>query len=322
MSFFSSKIKDSCSPVIVYELIPPASGLDAKAMEAYVECAAEIVSSTDIQVDAFNIPEIRNEHRDSNRTNPFEDKIDPRAFTVQLRKAIDNDMEIIINRCTVYDEWLAQEKWLADTLHTYAIRNLILVGGESSKIKYPGPSIMDMSEFIRKNYCDNFLCGGITIPRRRKKSPQLDEPQRLLEKSRCGLEFFTSQVLYDAEKTKSLLKDYYQLCEQFDVKPKRIFLSFAPASSKKDVEFLKWLGVEVSQSVQDRLLKADIGIGWRSVQVAAEILKDILDFVHANNINVPLGLNIEHITRRNFELTKQFIEELGAIYYAYMGVKK
>lgn len=308
------KISHPRRPVILYTLIPPSEKLTHTNVNAYAQCTIELLDSTPLIIDAVNIPDIRDEKRDSPKTISYVSKIDARQFAKQLQAYSHNYLEMIINHCTVYEEWPVHDKWLEDVSKEYGIHNLIFVGGESHKIQYPGPSVIEMSQTVRKRYGNLFFCGGITIPSRRNEDPSKDEPQRLLLKAENGLEFFTSQVLYEPYKIQLLLKDYYQLCLQKKVDPKRIFLSFAPISSRKDLDFLRWLGVVIPESVENILLEADIGIGWRSVKIAKVILQKILTFVRNENIEVPLGLSIEHISRHNFELSREFVEELGAIY--------
>jgi len=316
VSVFREKIV-APGPVICYEVIPPAQDAKPSTLSAYVECTAELVASTSLPIDALNLPEIRAERRESQRTHPHEPKTDQRLFAQQFKRALHNAVDVVINRCTVYETWSVQQAWLDETKDRFEIENVILVGGETSALRYPGPAVTDMARSIHYVYGSSFFCGGITIPTRRSADPNKDEAHRLVEKSRHGMNFFTSQVLYEAESVQRLLFDYDRLCSSLELEPKRIFLSFAPLSSSKDLTFLRWLGVEVPKSVEDTLLKANIGIGWRSLNVVRQILLDILAFVKAEGIRVPLGLNIEHITRHNFELSKEFIEQLGKPYHGF-----
>ena len=58
-----------------------------------------------------------------------------------------------------------------ETYSKYEIDNLIIVGGESSKQKYPGPTVNESLEKISRDNRrreNSILCGGICIPSRRK----------------------------------------------------------------------------------------------------------------------------------------------------------
>lgn len=304
------KILIARHPVILYEIIPPPEKAKPTNAEAYAQCAVELLDSSTIHIDGINIPDIREEHRNGEpRESTYVSKSDAREFGRKLLAASHKPLEIVINRCTVFEELPVHNQWLKDTLEKFAINNLVLVGGESSKIHYPGPSVTQLTQIIHDTYGSSLFCGGIVIPSR------ANEPSRLVEKGLNGLQFFTSQIIYEPHVITECLREYSQLCEQKGILPKRIFLSFAPLSSKKDLEFLRWLGVILPESVEKVLFEADIGIGWRSIKIAKAVLHAILQFMHDETIRVPLGLNIEHISRHNFELSKDFVEELGAVYY-------
>jgi len=119
MSTLAKKIRDDKCPVITYEVIPPASGADEKAAYAYAKTACELVFSSSVRIDAFNVPEIRSEKREGNRTYQFFSKIDPREFGRELQTFIHGDVEVIVNHSTVYEPVADQLQWLeeASTIH-------------------------------------------------------------------------------------------------------------------------------------------------------------------------------------------------------------
>ena len=80
------------------------------------------------------------------------------------------------------------------------------------------------------------------------------------------------------------------------VLPRRILLSFAPVSSKKNIDFLKWLGVEIPRFTEQYLTNKGIDITEKSLKIAIDILKDILVNNEKLGITVHIGLNIEHIS--------------------------
>jgi 5,10-methylenetetrahydrofolate reductase len=326
---FRDKVRFSRQPVVIYEIIPPSKE-SAEDLRVYSDKLSSLLSRT--HVDAINIPEVRDETTRGARPVKAIPKTEPRVFGAVIQQTI--GIEAIVNRCVVYTNRANQQDWLLKTFKDYRIENLVLVGGESSKLKYPGPSVTETADIITKYLNRGFrkeeggeptplpdrtdyFCGGITIPSRRKPDPQRDEPNRLIEKSKHGIEFFTSQVIYEAESAKKLLKDYYQCCVEEKIEPKRIFLSFAPASSRKDIEFLKWLGVEIPQDVESYLLKDLKRISERSLEVSCHVLKEILDFTDREGIGVPLGLNVEHIMNHNFEISIEMIQDLSKLYRSF-----
>lgn len=320
MKNLRDKILDSSQPVIFYELLPPNTQETAH-LDAYIECAIDLLTSSRIKIDAVNIPEIREEeYKATEHTETYVPKMDPGAFATMLEQAAFQHIEVVLNHCTVYEPLDVQKQWMELVTKRYKINVLILVGGGSSQITYPGPSVLEMSDYIQTHYQRDFFCGGITIQTRRSRDKEKDEPFRLVSKCQHHLEFFTSQIIYEPVSIKLLLRDYANICLQQGIAPKRIFLSFAPISKKKDLDFLRWLGVSIPKTVEHELFKADIGIGWRSAKIAVNILQEILHFMQEENIQVPLGLNIEHITKHNFELSFEFIIRLGELYGNHMAL--
>lgn len=323
MDNLRDKILDNRCPVIFYELLPPTR-TESADVDAYVECTLDLLTSTSIMVDAVNIPDIHDENHKSPTSAEIDlPKIDPRAFAEILEHASYQNLKVVLNRATVYETMEVQKRWIEETHQKHKNNVIILVGGSSSKIEYPGPSVIDLSQHVKNNYQpQDFFCGGITIQSRRSHNKEMDEPNRLLLKGLNGIEFFTSQIIYDSVCMKLLLRDYARACERQGILPKRIFLSFAPIANRKDLDFLRWLGAVIPKPIESELFKADIGIGWRSAKVAVWVLEEILSFMQHENIHIPLGLNIEHITRHNFEISLKFIERLGKLYQNHMLVTR
>ena len=302
---FRDKVRRPKRPVVVYEILPPRE--KDGTLNSYAEKISSLLSQT--HIDAINIPEVHDENERGERPVPNLERAEAREFGRLLQDRV--GIEAIVNRVTVHDKLEIQKKWIKETFYDYDIENVILVGGESSKIKYDGPSVNTTSEYITRDLNTgrfDFFCGGITIPSRSIES------ESLLRKGSNGIEFFTTQVLYDSTKINKMLKYYNNICKQNDVFPRRILLSFAPVSSYKNIEFLKWLGVEISSHTEKRLLDEDSDMTEKSLEIAREILNDVLSNNEKNNIKVPIGLNVEHIMSYNFQHSINMLQELSKIY--------
>jgi len=298
------KIENSAQAVIFYELIPPKQGDTAE-----LEQNLSFIRTLEGMADAINIPEIREEIRKGARRSRLPERIEPRAFAKAIRTA---GMETVINRVTVHEAASEQARWLTETYNQYGVRNLILVGGESRSIVYPGLSVPEAAARARTENLE-FLLGGITIPSRSQ------EAARIRQKYTQGLRFFTTQVLFDSND----IVDLIQGLNGLDV---RIFLSFAPISDARDVEFLQWLGVDVPKNVSWAI--AQVGEPDKAVDKtiaqASKILTDVFD--HLPPHPPGLGINVEQITRRNHEPSKRMLDKLGGFYrhllqarYSYSG---
>lgn len=303
---FAQKVRKR-EKTILYEFLPPTKNLSERNLASSIQIFSSLLS--EYTINAINIPEVYEETRSGKRNVPILAKLKPRVVSSYIQKYV--DCEVVINRPVVHLPWEKQQRWFLETYHKYGIRNIVLVGGESSNISYPGFSVIKTARMIssqlHKSFPDIFL-GGIIIPTR------VSEAKRVFAKASAGIEFFTTQVLYSADELKQLLKQYWNLCLENNVPPKTIFLSFAPVVTPKDIDFLIWLGVEMSKKTIDRLKTGWLGMGFRSISVCERILEDILQFAGKNHIDVPLGLNVEHISRHNFELSFLLLEKLSGIY--------
>jgi len=302
---FRDKVRKPKRPVVAYEILPPRE--KDGTLNSYAERISSLLSQT--HIDAINIPEVHEENARGLRPVKNLERAEAREFGRLLQDNV--GIEAIVNRVTVHNDLDYQKSWIKETFYDYDIENLILVGGESSDIKYPGPSVNETSEYITRDLNAgrfDFFCGGITIPSRKIESV------RLLKKGSNGIEFFTSQVLYDGKKIKKMLKYYDDVCKENNVLPRRILLSFAPVSSKKNIDFLKWLGVEIPSQTEKRLTNKKTSMSDESLEIASGILKGILNNNEKLGITVPIGLNVEHIMSYNFQSSINMLQELSKIY--------
>jgi hypothetical protein len=210
---------------------------------------------------------------------------------------------VVLNRVVVHDP--KPEIWFRETCLERGLRHIVLVGGESAEIRYPGPSVMEAAALVQREGLPIML-GGITIPSRK------NEADRIRSKTRAGVAFFTSQILFDSN-------DVVWLMQRLNGLPARVFLSFAPVSHRRDLQFLRWLGADIPQDLDRFLLGSEEGTTApattcleRSLDLAQRILMDVFDNLPPDP--PPLGLNIEHINRRNFSPAIEMLDRLGNLY--------
>ena len=299
------KVKKPRRPVVLYEILPPRE--KDGSLNSYAETISSLLSQT--HIDGINIPEIRDEKRNGAKPVNSLSRAEPRKFGHLLQDIV--GVEAIINRVVVHQPIKKELEWVEETYDKYEIENFIIVGGESRKINYPGPTVneaLNKISFDNKYHKKEIFCGGICIPRREKES------NNIIRKSRNGAEFFTTQVIYDSSKVIKMLKQYHKKCKQQGTFPRRMLLSFAPVSSQKNIEFLKWLGVEISSETEKYLNGRPGKMIDRSLDVAIEILYDTLKYIQDNKLIIPIGLNVEHIMSYNFQSSIEMLQELARIY--------
>ena len=172
---FPDRVRSFSGHPSLFEVIPPLRDAPQEKVDAWRDRILAAVMPK--KLDALNIPEVRDESRNGERTYEYAKRMKPREFA---RLFLENGPEtaqgplnVVINRVVVYRSAKQQKVWLRNS-HKLGIRNLILVGGESSRAAYPGPSVSRMAELIREEINsqlderERFFCGGITIPTRRR----------------------------------------------------------------------------------------------------------------------------------------------------------
>jgi 5,10-methylenetetrahydrofolate reductase len=316
---FSNKLANPYLPLTLFEMVPPGASKPS-AIEETLSQAEKICR----RVDAINLPEIHDEARGQERTVKFIERVEPRVLGKRIRSEV--GLEVIVNRCVVYDA--DQVGWLRKTEGDHGISNVVLVGGESSDIQYPGPSVTEAARQAAAAGLRMAL-GGISIPSR------LHEPERVRRKAAAGLGFFTTQVLFDSN-------DIVWLIQKLNGVEARIFLSFAPVSHPRDIEFLRWLGADIPADLDHFLLQNDPAASEshpaprntagpeaataaekatrsaaervldRSLDLAQRILMDVFDNLPPDP--PPIGINIEHINKRNFAAAVRMLDRLNELY--------
>jgi 5,10-methylenetetrahydrofolate reductase len=300
---FRDALLNPSIPVTLFEVVPPAAGKP----EAIDSSLRELQQVRNF-VDAINVPEIYDEDRPGERTSKFIARVEPRLFGSRIMREL--GIEVVINRVTVHDA--EPERWFRETLDSWSIANWILVGGESPEIHYPGPAPTEAAALVKSLGLPASL-GGITIPSR------ADEPERIRSKQSQGMEFFTSQVMFDSN-------DLVWLIQRLNGLEARVFISFAPVSQRRDLEFLRWLGVDIPTDLDRFLLGPASGAAApaatcleRSINLAQRILMDVFDNLPPDP--PPIGLNIEHINRRNFAPALAMLDRLGNLYASLVAAR-
>lgn len=280
----------------LFEVVPPA----AAKPEALESSLRELQQLRD-RVDAINIPEIHDEDRPGERTSKFIERVEPRILGSRIKREL--GIDVVINRVTVHDS--EPERWFRETAGEWDIPNWVLVGGESKEITYPGPNPAEAARLVKSLDLPVSL-GGITIPSR------VNEPERIRKKHEQGVDFFTSQVMFDSN-------DLVWLIQRLNGVEARIFISFAPVTNRRDLQFLRWLGVDIPRDLDRFLTGSDQGEAAtaetcleRSINLAQRILMDVFDNLPPDP--PPIGLNIEHITRKNFTPSLAMLDRLGNLY--------
>jgi 5,10-methylenetetrahydrofolate reductase len=231
--------------------------------------------------------------------------MDPRDFVQRL--GADLSVDPIVNNVVAHmPSAAAFRRWVDESLDGLGLRSFVLVGGTNSRIRYPGPTVLEANQVLRSvaGSREDVALGNITIPDRE------NEVDRLLEKTRAGCDFFTTQVLFAAEPMATVLRAYGKRCAAQGLKPATVLLSFAPVSDYQDLEFLAWLGASVTPRTEETLAASEEkSLGRSSLELARTLWSQLLAAALQSRPAVPLGVNIEEVSLHNFDLAVQMARE-------------
>src|SRR3989442_1302691 len=123
------------STPVVLEIVPPGRRVSEKAVNTFVERVRDSVRSLK-NLDAVNIPEVLEENHAG---QPFYRDLDPRDFAALLG---DLGVDPIVNKVVAHvPSESVLRRWIQESLERHGLRNFVLVGGNSSRVRYPGPCV-------------------------------------------------------------------------------------------------------------------------------------------------------------------------------------
>jgi 5,10-methylenetetrahydrofolate reductase len=260
------------------------------------------------RLNAVNVPELVEEnHEGKPRYNS--------VYTRMLAKSIASALGIdaIVNKVVVhlpgYGEFM---NWLKETTEN-GIRNIIIVGGNTRHHRYPGPSVAEanitVQNYLRIHKENPVTIGNICLPERR------DEAMKMLYKTISGAQFFTTQMLFDHRQIIQVLSEYGSLCQEAGIKPATVLLSFAPLKSTADLNLLDFLGVDLPERVKESILEGGSidATAHRSLMNALSVYKEIIVSLEKKKVDVPLGVNIEQLTKSNLPLSVNMLDTFARI---------
>ena len=292
------------TPLFFEPVPPPARGTPARAAAA-VEAIVGLVASIP-RIDAVDVPELVDENHEG---RPLYRTADPRGFARTIGER--TGREVLVNKVVAHlASVIDVERWAEETV-SLGVHHVVLVGGTSRYIPYPGPSVTEADRICRPiAERAGGLVGNIAIPQRD------GEAHRMLSKTRAGAAFFTTQIVFDSDATFRMLHQYDLLCRQASLPPAPVLLSTAPLVDEQDAEFVRWLGADVPEAAERAILEGDeAGAAARSVARSLEVWDELDDRARETGLEVPLGINVEQISARHLEharsMVAAFADHLG-----------
>jgi len=290
----------------VLEAVPPELHRGEAAVEAVIEKVAAV--NEGCPLDAVNIPEIHEEPSRSSkgeRRQPFAPRMAPRDLARAIQERL--GLECMINHVVVHHADAASLcDWARETWEEYGVRQFVLVGGGRHDIAYPGPAVPEANTLLReKTQIPALRIGNICIPSRD------DEAGRMAAKVRAGADFFTTQILYEPEDFTHTLDGLMGV----SALPDEVLVAVCPARSERNIRFLLWLGVSISDGLERWLTEADQDVAARSLEQIARAWAAIVEHQRASGLTRPqLGINLAPIGAISAQTSIALARDLAAMH--------
>lgn len=288
---------------LFFEPVPPTARSSPARAEATGDELVRILERS-ARVDAVDVPELVDENHDG---RPYYRSGDTRGFAARLAQR--TGREVVVNKVVAHlPSVAAVGEWAADTVRR-GIRHVVLVGGSSRYIPYPGPTVVEADRICRAPVeAAGGLLGNIAIPQR------TGEAHRMLSKTRAGAAFFTTQILFDGAAAARMVREYDLLCRAGGIPPSPVLLSVAPIADEGDAEFARWLGADISESAERAILNGDdTDASARSVERALAVYREVRTEVVRDQLAVGLGVNVEQISQRHLGAAAEMLAAFSRV---------
>ncbi len=287
----SEKLEKKESGILLYGLTPPKKKTPEEKVIEISKRQMDAVNS--IGVDGLILYDIHDEKDriSEERPFPFLETIDPVIYSSKYMK----DLEVprIVYRCVGKYSEEELTKWMND--ETRQDHHTVFVGAAS---KSQEVKLRLNEAYALYNAPENPLSlGGVCIPERH--TTKENEHLRMIRKQELGCKYFISQAVYNVEAAKNFLSDYYFYCTENEIEMVPIIFTISPCGSKKTLDFMKWLGINVSKWLENDILKAENTLE-KSVEVCIENFEILWQY--AKKKNIPIGCNVESISIRKSEI--------------------
>ncbi|CAD7288080.1 methylenetetrahydrofolate reductase [Campylobacter suis] len=282
-----NRILNKEKELVLYALTPPKAEFDEqKLCEISDRWSGRI---NDINADGLVLYEVQDEsgRSDSERTFEFSGTLSPQRYYSNYLNVSTNP--VFYRVAGAYDESSFRK-----SLKQQSANLNVLVGATHS---HQSVSLSLQRAYEIACEFDELVVGGVCISERHAKKG--DEPKRMRQKLEMGAKFFISQAIFDAQLARQFLAD----CAKASIDVP-IFLTFSTAGNAKTLDFIKWLGVSVPTSVEDRLNKSSDYLN-ESVQIIKEIWGELKEFGDKNGLN--LSLNIESVMAKRAEIEASLV---------------
>lgn len=285
------KIKNRLGGILLYGLTPPKKKTNKDKVREIANRQIDAVKS--IGVDGLILYDIHDEKDRiaEERPFPFLETIDPVIYSKEFMSSL--EVPRIVYRCVGKYTGSELKSWM--TSDERIDHHTVFVGA-ASKTQHVNLKLGQAYDLYNEE-SSSLALGGVCIPERH--IDRENEHLRMIRKQEAGCSYFVSQAVYNVEAAKNFLSDYYFHCHENNIDMVPIIFTISPCGSKKTLDFMKWLGINVSKWLENDILKAENTLD-KSVEVCLENFELLWQF--AEKKGIPIGCNVESISIRKSEI--------------------
>ncbi|MGB6327537.1 MAG: methylenetetrahydrofolate reductase [Halarcobacter sp.] len=304
----TQKIRDKESGIILYGITPPKINHTEDEIKDIAKRHIDRISK--LNVDGLVLYDIQDEsdRTDEKRPFPFIKTINPCEYSKKYLQELKTPR--IIYRAVGNYTSEKFTKWLKETKQSQV--HSVFVGAASHEQQ--NNITLKEAYSLKKEVNDNLCLGGIAIPERHMKKH--DEHLRVISKKDNSCEYFITQCVYDLHAAKTFLSDYAKYVKENNYKAVPIIFTLTPCGSTKTLDFMKWLGINVPNYLEEDLKEAG-DILQESVKLSRDIFEEL--YKYGQKKGIPVGCNIESIAIRKAEIEASIdlLDEVKAIIKKY-----
>lgn len=300
----TDKIRNKQSGIILYGITPPKINHTENEIKDIAKRHIDRISKLD--VDGLVLYDIQDEsdRTDEKRPFPFIKTINPCEYSKNYLQELKTPR--IVYRAVGNYNTQTFSNWLEETKQSQV--HSIFVGAASHEQN--NPLTLKEAYSLKREINDNLCLGGIAIPERHMKKH--DEHLRVIAKKNNSCEYFITQCVYDLHAAKTFLSDYAKYSKENNYEMVPIIFTLTPCGSAKTLDFMKWLGINVPNYLEDDL-KESGDILHESIKLSRDIFEEL--YRYGQKKGIPIGCNIESVAIRKAEIDAsiELLEEVKKI---------
>ncbi len=286
MEGLSAKIANNERGILLYGITPPKI---TTGKNAALDIAQKLINRLEnLDIDGLVIYDLQDEsaRNKDERTFEFVRTIAPEIY---LNDYLKNRYEAVIYKAVAN---YSQSEFRAFLQIFSGLGVFVGASSASDEAALKLPEAYKIAK-EQQNRAGRFYYGGIAIPERHIKKG--DEHKRVADKIAAGCDFFITQAVYDIDTAKKFIDDY----AASGARMVPMIFTLTPCGDNKTLNFMRWLGISMPQSYEERIFKASDPLA-ESLKLSLEMFEFLYHYGSAKGISV--GANVESISTKKAEI--------------------